>query len=308
MHVIAAAQLERPWMEALFERAATVADLQQTRSGRAALAQRCAHLRVLNLFAQPSSRTFFSFEAAEMLVGLERMSLRDLATSSAAKGESLEDTFRTFFAYCDLLVMRHHDADAIELAAEVAEDYGVVVVNAGSGTREHPTQALLDLYTIQQRLGAIDGKRIVLVGDLKRGRTVRSLARLFCQYDVELVLAAPERLQLEADVLDRLTAAGVPWRQTDQLEVDADVVYLTRVQDEWDEGHDGGHPPTDPRFVFGMPHLERLPGHAIVMHPLPKRDEVTAAVCDTRDPRLAWWEQVKNGLFVRAALLETLLN
>lgn len=311
MHVIAASQLQRPWMERLFERAATIAALQQTRAGRAGLAQSCAHLRVLNLFSQPSSRTFFSFEAAEMAVGLQRMSLRDLKTSSAAKGESLEDTFRTFFSYCDLLVMRHHEASAIELAAEVADDYGVVVVNAGSGTREHPTQALLDLFTIQQRLGQIDGRRIVLVGDLKRGRTVRSLAQLLCQYDVELVLAAPERLQLEQDVLDKLTAAGVSWRRTDQLEVDADVVYLTRVQDEWDEvqadGDRQGHPPTDPRFVFGNEQLDTLPEHALVLHPLPKRDEVTPQVCATRDPRLGWWEQVQNGLYVRAALLETLL-
>jgi aspartate carbamoyltransferase catalytic subunit len=280
----------------------------------------------LNFFVQPSSRTFLSFNTAQSFLGMRRMSIRDVSISSMSKGESLVDSIRTFISYVDLIVMRHEDDNAAAAAAWVAmkshrrvevdgEELPVPIISGGSGTQQHPTQALLDIYTLEKSLapiGGIDGKSIMLVGDLSRGRTVRSLSYLMKNYrDVTLYFAAPERYQMRQDILDFLDDSGVRWRKIDSISAaidEADAVYMTRIQDEYDGLAKGSHVRADEGFVFEMGHLERMKPTACLMHPLPKRDEIEEAVDYVDDPRVMYWRQERNGMWMRVAIIAKLFR
>ncbi|TVQ92510.1 MAG: aspartate carbamoyltransferase [Deltaproteobacteria bacterium] len=320
--VLYAQQFDRPALDELCAVADRCRALAKSPGGAARMAEILRYRMALNFFVQPSSRTFMSFNTAQACLGLNRMSVRDLAISSMSKGESLVDSVRTFISYVDLVVMRHSD----ELAAPAAfwtatkahrritlPDGRVVpvpIINAGSGTRQHPTQALLDVYTLQRslrRVGGLDGKTLLLAGDLKRGRTVRSLSMLMTQYPgVSLLFAAPERYQMLPDITDALDRAGVSWRPLDNL-VDglplADAVYMTRIQDEWDKLDRKGFVRADHRFVFRKEHLDLLRPHAPLLHPLPKRDELDPALDYVDDDRVAYWRQERNGMWMRVGLL-----
>ncbi len=258
------------------------------------------------LFYEPSTRTSASFIAAmERLGGSVIPITQGVQFSSVSKGETLADTVRTLEQYCDAIVLRHPDIGAAKVAADYAS---VPVINAGDGAGEHPTQALLDLYTIRQELGRIDGLKIAMVGDLRYGRTVHSLTKLLTQYDVTLRFVSPEILRLPLVVMNEVIDAGIPVREThdvaDVIE-NADVLYVTRVQKE--------------RFV-DMAQYEavkdqheitpELMTHAkermIVMHPLPRVGEIHYAV--DQDPRAAYFRQVRNGMFIRMALLAAVLG
>jgi len=296
-NVISSEQFDRPLLDLLFDRAAVLADVRD---------DRLAHRVMASLFYEPSTRTRLSFESAMLRLGGAVLGTEAAHTfSSAIKGETLEDTVRMVSTYADVIVLRHDQAGAAARAASVAS---VPVVNAGDGPGEHPTQALLDLYTIQRELGHVEGVRVAFCGDLRFGRTARSLALLLALYPgIRLTFVAPEVVQVGADILARLEAHGVPCRLADQLTDvldDVDVVYQTRVQkerftdpDEYEQAR------TAIRIDESI--MRRLPATAIVMHPLPRVDEIAPEV--DADPRAAYFRQAANGVAIRMALLEMLL-
>jgi len=226
--------------------------------------------------------------------------------SSAIKGETLEDTIRMVSAYADIIVLRHDQAGAAARSAAVAS---VPVVNAGDGPGEHPTQALLDLYTIRCERGTADGVHIAFCGDLRYGRTVHSLAQLLSLHPgVRMTFVAPEVVQVGADLQARMAAAGVPFRLTDRLDEvieSVDVVYQTRVQKE--RFTDLADFEAARRAIrIDAEVMRALPQRAIVMHPLPRVDEIATEV--DADPRAAYFRQARNGVVIRMALLDLLLG
>jgi aspartate carbamoyltransferase catalytic subunit len=261
------------------------------------------HDKILaTLFFEPSTRTRLSFEAAMLRLGGQVISAADPAGLSAAKGESLEDTIRIVGGYADAIVLRHPQVGAAARAAGVSR---VPVINGGDGAGQHPTQALLDLYTIKKELGRLDHLRIGLAGDIKHGRTVHSLALLLSLFaENEIVLIAPPGLGLPADLREALSARGAVITETAELEPavpDLDVLYQTRLQRERLAGI---------AFADRLPRVDdRLLGllqsHAIVMHPLPRVDEIDPAI--DADPRAAYFRQAANGLPVRMAILHWLI-
>lgn len=258
------------------------------------------------LFYEPSTRTSASFIAAmERLGGSVIPITQGVQFSSVSKGETLADTVRTLEQYSDAIVLRHPDIGAAKVAADYAS---VPVINAGDGAGEHPTQALLDLYTIRQELGRIDGLKIAMVGDLRYGRTVHSLTKLLTQYDVTLRFVSPEILRLPLVVMNEVIDAGIPVREThdvaDVIE-NADVLYVTRVQKERFVDMAQYEAVKDQHEI--TPELmTRAKERMVVMHPLPRVGEIHYAV--DQDPRAAYFRQVRNGMFIRMALLAAVLG
>jgi len=314
LHALVAQQFDRAFLDRLGDLATRTRQIAKTRGGRLFLQDLLKDKRAMLYFAQPSTRTFLSFYAACQIVGLQPAEVRDTSTSSELKGESPEDSVRTFSSYFDVIIMRHPVGGFAERIAWLLgnTDRSVPVINAGSGKDQHPTQALLDIYTLQrsfEKHGGIEGKTIVFCGDLLRGRTVRSLSWLLTLYPgVTLRFVAPPALQIGADVLAFLDAAGVPHQETDDFDAAvraADAIYMTRIQDEWDTAQESRSLDTS-RFHFTARHLALLQPHAILMHPLPRRAEIAVEVDD--DPRAMYWRQVRNGMWIRVALLLTLFE
>jgi aspartate carbamoyltransferase catalytic subunit len=259
------------------------------------------------LFYEPSTRTRLSFEAAMLRLGGGVISTENAREfSSAAKGENIEDTTRIVEGYADVIAVRYHERGGAERAAAVAH---VPIINAGDGPGEHPTQALLDWFTLQQEFGAADGLRVALVGDLAYGRAARSLAMLLALAPgVSLVFVAPPTTPMGTDVKTYLDARGVPWEETSDLQAairTVDAVYMTRVQKER-FGDDYAAYQAARVYNFTPETLAALPAHARILHPLPRVDEIDPAI--DADPRAAYFRQAHNGMFVRMALLEWALN
>lgn len=301
-HVLSVEQFQREDLGALFLRAEEMRRAAEDRNDR-----RLAGRILATIFYEPSTRTRMSFESAMLRLGGQVITAEDAAeSSSASKGETIEDTVRIVESYADLIVIRHPLAGAADRAAAVAS---VPVINAGDGPREHPTQALLDLYTIHQELGRIDELTIALVGDLRYGRAPRSLAMLLTRTTgSKVLLVAPPAIAMSSDVLDALRAGGVETRIEPDLlaaAAEADVVYVTRVQKERfpDEA---AYQAARGSYRFGPRHLSAMRAHAIIMHPLPRVDEIDPVV--DADPRAAYFRQARNGVYVRMALLDALLN
>jgi aspartate carbamoyltransferase catalytic subunit len=226
--------------------------------------------------------------------------------SSAIKGESVEDTIRIVEGYADAIVIRHFEQGAAARAASVAS---VPILNAGDGPGEHPTQALLDLYTIRHELGRIDNLRIALVGDLRYGRAVRSLAMLLTRSTgIELVFVSPPEVQMGDDVRQALKAAGIPFRDESELAsaVDGvDVLYQTRIQKERFTS-DEEYARNKGIYIVNEDTMANLPSTSIVLHPLPRVDEIAPSF--DSDPRAKYFDEARNGVYVRMALLEALLT
>ena len=315
-HVLFAQQFDRGLLDDLFALTDRIRSLHKEPQGAAFLRSLLADKHALNLFAQPSTRTFLSFLVAEQNLGMMPCDIRDMTTSSQAKGETLEDTVRTFSSYVDLIVMRHPDKGACERAAWEMNMTArrVPVFNGGSGRDQHPTQALLDVYTIQKSLGEIDGKTIAMVGDLARGRTVRSLTYLLKNYqDVKIIYVSPSRLRIGEDIKAHLEEYNTPYTETESLEAvvgAVDAIYMTRIQWEWDaaEGLTPDEGKSDPRFVFHKEYLDKMKPKSCLMHPLPKINEIAPELDYVRDPRLVYWRQERNGMWVRAALIATVFG
>lgn len=270
-----------------------------------------AHGKILvTLFYEPSTRTRHSFESAIIRLGGQPLSTADAPRfSSAAKGETLEDTVRVESEYGDALVLRHPENGAAERAAPHSR---VPLINAGDGSNQHPTQSLLDIYTISRELGRIDGLKVGFLGDNKKSRTVRSLAYLLAhQNGNELVFIAPDVCAPEPDIAAYLSEKGVKQSVTDSLDAlpELDVLYVTRLQLERYAGDDKQKLESlkneYARFAVNAQLVGRMKSGGIIMHPLPRVDEIARSVDD--DHRARYFEQAKNGLYMRMALLANVL-
>ena len=258
-----------------------------------------------NLFYEPSTRTSSSFTAAMERLGGSVIPINEVKYSSVSKGESLPDTIRTLECYADVIVIRHPEVGSAAQAAKAARK---PVINAGDGIGEHPTQALLDAFTIKEELGHLDGLTVTLLGDLKHGRTVHSLARLLSLYKVKLNYVAPDILRMPSELIDELKAKGV--EQTEYITLDqplpqTDVLYVTRVQKErfTDEAV---YESVKGAYVIDPEVMKAAKEHMIVMHPLPRVGEISPELDD--DPRAAYFRQMEYGLYVRMALLAMVLG
>jgi aspartate carbamoyltransferase len=258
-----------------------------------------------SLFYEPSTRTSSSFTAAMERLGGSVISINEVKYSSVTKGESLSDTVRTLECYADVIVLRHPETGSAAIAAKAARK---PVINAGDGAGEHPTQALLDAFTIREELGHLDGLTVTMLGDLKYGRTVHSLARLLSLYKVKLNYVSPEILRMPAEVIDELKA-----RKMDQTEYtgldkalpETDVLYVTRVQQERFEDP-ADYDKVKDAYVIDPAVMKAARERMIVMHPLPRVHEISMELDD--DPRAAYFRQMEYGLYVRMALLALVLG
>lgn len=255
-----------------------------------------------NLFYEPSTRTSSSFLAAMQRLGGTVIPINEVHYSSVSKGESLPDTIRTLEAYADAIVLRHHETGSAALAASVARG---PIINAGDGIGEHPTQALLDLFTIERERGRIDGLTITMLGDLKYGRTVHSLAKVAALFDVKLNYVSPESLRMPAELV---AGINVPQRECSDLrEVlsKTDVLYVTRVQKER-FADQAAYEAVRSCYVV-TPELMRFARRDLtLMHPFPRVGEIDPAV--DSDPRAAYFRQIEYGMYVRMAVLAMVLG
>jgi aspartate carbamoyltransferase catalytic subunit len=260
------------------------------------------HKTLATIFYEPSTRTRLSFETAIQNLGGNVITTENAGEfSSAIKGESLEDTIRVINAYTDGIVLRHPDAGAAERAAAVSN---APIINAGDGASEHPTQALLDVYSIHQAKGKIDGLKIALVGDLLYGRTVHSLIPLLALYNVEFYMVAPPDLQMPREYLEQLDKHSVPYKLMENWQDvigSIDIIYMTRIQKERFKSEEQYQALKD-SFILTMADVKQMKQDAIILHPLPRVNEIAPEV--DSDPRARYFEQVKNGLFLRMALLD----
>jgi carbamoyl-phosphate synthase/aspartate carbamoyltransferase/dihydroorotase len=259
-----------------------------------------------NMFYEPSTRTSCSFMAAMQRLGGQVVPINEAKTSSVAKGETIGDTAATLGCYADVMVIRNPE---IGSAAEAAAHAGIPVLNAGDGAGEHPTQALLDSFTMREELGRLDDLTVTLLGDLKYGRTVHSLSRLLTKFSgVKLNYVSPDILRMPQEVMDDVAAAGVPQSVHETLDAvlpETDVLYVTRIQKErfadiadYDKVKDA--------FVITPEILTGAKQDMIVMHPLPRVNEISVEV--DKDPRAAYFRQMEYGMYVRMALLALVLG
>lgn len=258
-----------------------------------------------NLFYEPSTRTSSSFTAAMERLGGSVIPINEVRYSSVSKGESLPDTVRTLECYADIIVLRHPEVGASATAARYTRK---PIINAGDGIGEHPTQALLDLFTIYEELGEVDGLTITMLGDLKYGRTVHSLARLLSLYNVKLHYVSPDIVRMPPEILAEIREKGVVQTENEVLDnvlPETDVLYVTRVQKErFDDPAE--YESLKDVYVITPETLTRAKERMIVMHPLPRVGEVSMEV--DNDPRAAYFRQMEYGLYVRMALLSMVLG
>jgi aspartate carbamoyltransferase catalytic subunit len=265
-----------------------------------------------SLFYEPSTRTRLSFEAAMHRLGGYVISTENAQQfSSKAKGESLEDSVRVISGYCDVIVLRYSKEGGAERAQRFSN---VPVINAGDGKGQHPTQALLDLYTIRKSFGTLGGLSVAMVGDLANGRTVRSLSIMLAKHFPEnrIIFVSPKQTRMGDDVKEYINQHGVNWEETDDLRAaapSADVIYQTRVQRErFQDGDSAIYEQVikeSDRFTINNEILSLMKKESIIMHPLPRVTEISYTV--DQDPRARYFEQAENGLYVRMALLKMIL-
>nr|XP_011457395.1 PREDICTED: aspartate carbamoyltransferase 3, chloroplastic-like isoform X1 [Fragaria vesca subsp. vesca]XP_011457396.1 PREDICTED: aspartate carbamoyltransferase 3, chloroplastic-like isoform X1 [Fragaria vesca subsp. vesca] len=301
--VIEAQQFDRDILNAIFGVARGMEYIEKNSQG----SQILKGYLMATLFYEPSTRTRLSFESAMKRLGGEVLTTENAREfSSAAKGETLEDSIRTVEGYSDIIVMRHFESGAAKRAAVTA---GIPIINAGDGAGQHATQALLDVFTIEREIGKLDGIKVALVGDLANGRTVRSLAYLLAKYnDVKIYFVSPGVVKMKNDIKDYLTSKNVEWEESaDLMEVasECDVLYQTRVQRERFGERIDLYEATRGKYTVDRHVLDVMQKHAVVMHPLPRLDEITLDV--DGDPRAAYFRQTKNSLYIRMALLQLLL-
>lgn len=310
-NLVSVETLEKQSIAELFELADEMREMTNDTEGRRELAARYFGQQMCSLFYEPSTRTRISFEQAATKLGLGVVTTENAREfSSAAKGETIEDTIRVLDEYdFSAIVIRHDETGSVARAAAVAR---TPVVNAGDGKGEHPTQALLDLYTIDRYIGKLDGLNVVVGGDLARGRTARSLVKLLAKYENNAFsFVSTDALAMGDDIKAQLAAANVGYTETRSVEgalSGADVVYWTRSQKERapDLGPESGIADQDPELILDNQAIRSLPEHAIIMHPLPRVGEIAPEVDD--DPRAQYFKQAGNGLYVRMALIDTILR
>ncbi|MGD2036508.1 MAG: aspartate carbamoyltransferase [Desulfobacterales bacterium] len=309
LDILFAQQFDRSFLDSMCLLATRIRRMALTKMGSRKLSSLLSHKRAMLYFVQPSTRTFISFLNACHILGMKISEIRGTTTSSEVKGESQEDTIRTFASYVDLIIIRHPEEGFAEKTAWILNQnkLPVAVINGGSGPDQHPTQALLDIYTLERsfrNIGGLDGKKIAMVGDLKRGRTVRSLSYLMRNYnDVTLYFVSPEIFRMRDDIKNFLKKHRIEFHETDDFASVmplVDAIYMTRIQKEYSEAP-AGESDVYPDFHFTKENLPMIQSHCIVMHPLPRRYEIEVEV--DKDPRAVYWKQERNGMWMRAALI-----
>lgn len=311
-HILSADQFDLELTNKLFAEADQVYDALASGKPNAAVDDRLKGRIIYRLFYEASTRTYESFGFAATHLGMNVLGTQSVSFSSVSKGETLEDTIRMITGYQpDLVVLRSSTAGDAARAAAVST---VPIVNAGDGKGEHPTQSLLDLYTLQRELGRTSGLKVVIGGDLANGRTGRSLVKILTKYEGNsFVFVAPPTFDMGADILAELDAKHIPYEQTtevpDALKT-ADVVYWTRVQKERisqeQDAYLKAHPSTSDDYAIGKAQMALMPKTAILMHPLPRITEIKTEV--DADPRAVYFKQARYGMFARMALIKYVLG
>lgn len=297
-HVVAAQDFNRGMLDELFSTARQMETVVEEGGSKLLDGQIMA-----SLFYEESTRTRFSFETAMHRLGGSVISTENARQfSSVSKGETLEDTIRIMNGYCDVIVMRHYESGAAHRAAQLSR---VPIINAGDGTGQHPTQAFLDMYTIHKELGRLDNLTIAVVGDLANGRTVRSLCYLLAKYrNIKVYMVAPEVVAMREDIKEYLARHDVWYREETDLRSIAphiDVLYQTRIQKERFGDRTEDYLAARGVYVVDRALMHSMRPESIVMHPLPRVDELAVEV--DSDPRAAYFRQAQNGLYIRMALL-----
>jgi len=252
--------------------------------------------RAILYFKQASTRTFLSFQNACYILGISTSEIRDTSTSSEIKGETELDAIKTFSQYVDLIIMRHPSSEFIyEILDNLPND--MRIINAGSGTNEHPTQALLDFYTIWKY--GLENKKVAFVGDLLRGRTVRSLSLLLNKVnETKLYFVSPDKFQIKDDILKQLNVEYEVTEDFEKVLPDMDVVYMVRLQDEYG----GTNEIIDTtKYSINNSNINKMKDDAIILHPLPRRNEISVEI--DKDKRAKYWQQCENGMWIRVALI-----
>ena len=309
-HVLKSDQFKRSFLEYLFDLSNSIRKISKSKQGSDFLSSLLSHKRAMLYFTQPSTRTFLSFMSACQILGLKTAEIRDASTSSEKKGESIEDSLRTFSSYVDLIIMRSPIAQLAQNFAELLDQSKrpIPIINAGSGPDEHPTQALLDLYTLHRGFadrGGMHNKTICLVGDLKHGRTIRSLSIALMQYEnVDLIFCSPKNYAIADDLRQKLLLSGkITFQETEdflQSIAKADAIYMTRIQDEYHQ--QASFSGTEiPNYWLRKKHLDILKKNCVLLHPMPRRQELDPQI--DSDPRAWYWRQERNGMWIRAALI-----
>ena len=298
-NIISVRDLDKQKLELIFDATDKIIDMSQDKRREIARGKTLGYL-----FFEPSTRTRLSFESAIALLGGTSIGIADAASSSIHKGETLGDTVKVISSYCDVLVLRHSLDGSSRFAAEISNK---PVINAGSGTEEHPTQTIQDLYTIKKEKKKIDGLKIGIAGDLKYGRTVYSLLYGLRNYDVDLHLISPESLRIRSDstydIKNELSYTESS--NIDEYIEDLDVLYVTRIQKERFPDEEE-YAKVKGSYVIGSDMVKKMKDDAIILHPLPRIDEISADVDNTKHAK--YFEQVEYGKYTRAALLGLILN
>jgi aspartate carbamoyltransferase catalytic subunit len=298
-NIISVRDLDKQKLELIFDATDKIIDMSQDKRREIARGKTLGYL-----FFEPSTRTRLSFESAIALLGGTSVGIADATSSSIHKGETLGDTVKVISSYCDVLVLRHSLDGSSRFAAEISNK---PVINAGSGTEEHPTQTIQDLFTIKKEKKKIDGLKIGITGDLKYGRTVYSLLYGLRNYDVDLHLISPESLRIRSDstydIKNELSYTESS--NIDEYIEDLDVLYVTRIQKERFPDEEE-YAKVKGSYVIGSDMVKKMKDDAIILHPLPRIDEISADVDNTKHAK--YFEQVEYGKYTRAALLGLILN
>ena len=306
-HILRANQFDRATLEYIYKLTNRIRQFDKNKEGLLYLHGLLNEKRAILYFTQASTRTFLSFQSACHILGIQTLEIRDPSTSSERKGESIDDSLRTFSSYVDLIIMRSPIPGLCHLTANHLDrtPRPVPIINAGSGEDEHPTQAILDIYTLMRSFkgpSQIEGKTICFVGDIKRGRTVHSLAQILCLFKgVKMLFVSPNEFSMNQDLRTKLQENHVDFEETDDFESSipkADTIYMTRIQDEYEETDS---PSPSAPFCLQKKHLNKIGDRCLIMHPLPRRKELDTAI--DSDPRAMYWRQERNGMWVRTALL-----
>jgi len=298
-NIISVRDLDKQKLESIFDATNKIIDMGGDQRREIARGKTLGYL-----FFEPSTRTRLSFEAAMALLGGTSIGIADVLSSSVHKGETLGDTVKIISSYCDVLALRHSLDGSSRFAAEVSNK---PVINAGSGTEEHPTQTIQDLFTIRKEKKKIDGLKIGIVGDLKYGRTVYSLLYGLSNYDVDVHLISPESLRIRSDstyVIKKELSYTESTTLDDYID-DLDVLYVTRIQKERFPDEEEYANVKD-SYVIGLDMIKKMKDDAIILHPLPRVDEISTDVDKTKQAK--YFEQAEYGKYTRAALLGLILN
>jgi len=286
-------------LESIFSATEKIIDLDPTKRREIARGKTLGYI-----FFEPSTRTRLSFQAAMALIGGTSLGIADVSSSSVQKGESLYDTVKVMSGYTDVLVLRHPLDGSSRFSAEISQK---PIINGGSGTEEHPTQAIQDLFTIKREKKKIDGLKIGIVGDLKYGRTVYSLLHGLCNYNVDVHLISPESLKIRNDSTYDIKKQLSYTESTslDEYIDDLDVLYVTRIQKERFPDEEE-YVKMKGSYVIGLDVVKKMKEDAIILHPLPRIDEISTDVDSSNQAK--YFEQAEYGKYTRAALLGLILN